>query len=203
MKKFLMIAALVAAPAALAEETSYSYFDATYQLGGDMEFGGGGGSIDSDGYDLDLSFAVNDSMFVVFNYTTTGTDPSVFDINTMSLAAGWHGERFFAKLGWQSDEFDACAIVAPPCTVDDSGYVLDLGLRTIVRDRLELNAHVGVSDTGDLGQSTNFGVGAVLMVAEDIGVSFNYDLRQVSELGGAGGFDLDVTSYGLGFRFNF
>lgn len=193
MKKILMIAALAAAPAAFAE-TSYSYLDVNYQFGGEIDFGGGA-TIDDAGFGFELSYALNDAMFVAFEYTDLSTDPSAVDTTDYSLAIGWHGELAYAKLGYESAEISVCAVLAPPCAFDDSGFMVDFGLRGNPSDEMELNAHVGYSDLGDLDTFTNFGFGAVYMFSESAGVSFNYDLRS--------GDGIDYTSYGLGIRVTF
>ena len=193
MKKFLMIVALVAAPAALAEP-SYNYFDVSYQAGGEMDFCTvflPPCTIDADGFALKGSFVVNDSWFVEFDYNAVGTDPTGIDVTDYALLAGWHNEMFFAKFGYASGEVDLIGFG----TFDDSGLTFDVGLRNMVTDTFELNAHVGYSDLGDFDTFTNFGFGGVFMFTDSMGLSFNYDIRA--------GDDVDFTTYGLGLRVTF
>lgn len=191
--RILALAFALALPLAASADVSYSYLDAGYQFGGDVDIGIG--AVDTDGFALKGSYAVNDTVFVQFDYSALGTDPSGIDFTDWALSIGWHGEMAYAKFGVASEEVDVCGLFTPPCTIDDTGYAIDFGLRAMVTDALELNGHVGYSDLGDLDTYTNYGVGAVFMVGESMGISFNYDLRS--------GDGIDFTSYGIGARFNF
>lgn len=193
MKKLLMVAALAIAPAALAEPT-YSFVSFAYQMDGEISTAGG--SIDTDAYNFKGSFAVSDGMFVEFVYNSIGTDPSALDITDYALAFGFNGEMGYAKFGYESAEFDFCAIFgAPPCTLDDSGFTADFGLRSQVSDQVELNAHVGYSDLGDLETYTNVGFGVAVNVSESADLTFNFDKRL--------GDSFDIQTITIGVRFNF
>jgi hypothetical protein len=187
----LMLAAF--APFAVMADVSYSFAEASYQLGGEVD--DGVTPIDTDGFLLKGSFAVNDNWFVEFDYGMLSTDPSAADITSMSLLAGWHGELIYVKGGYESLEVDACASSAPPCSFDDSGYNLDFGVRSMVGENFELNGHVGISDLGNFDSFTNYGFGAVWSFGENMGVTFNYDMR-------SGDTD-DFSTYGFGFRLDF
>lgn len=191
--KYLAIAFAALLPfAASADDVSYNYFDISYQFGGEQDFGFA--TVDTDGFALIGSFAVDDNWFVKFNYASLGTDPDIGDGGGYTLAGGWHGETFFATLGWQNGEM---------LGGDDSGYNIDFGARSMVSDGFELNGHVGISDLGDFGSTVNYGFGAVWMFSGDMGVSFNYDIANVSDFAAVPGFDVDTSTYGLGFRMNF
>lgn len=191
--KILALALVAAAPfAASADEASYRYLDVSYQFGGSID---AGPSIDTDGFALEASFPIGDNWHVAFDYSDLGTDPSAIDISDWALKAGWHNDVFFANVGLESAEFDFCAVLLPPCTIDDSGYNVDFGVRAMTSDTFELNGHVGYSDLGDLDTYTNYGVGAVFLFSESLGLSFNYEMRA--------GDGIDLSSYGLGLRWNF
>ena len=188
--KILALALVALAPFAVMADVSYSYAEASYQMGGEID-GGGGNTADTDGFALSGSFAVNDNWFVEFDYSTLGTDPSGLDINSMALLAGWHGEMFFAKVGYESLELDA----GGGGSADDSGYNLDFGLRSMVGENFELNGHVGYSDLGNFDTFTNYGFGAMYAFGDNMGITFNYDMRS--------GDGVDFSTYGFGFRLNF
>lgn len=191
--KILAIAFASLLPFAAFADISYSNVDINYQFSGGAE-DNFGASADTDGYGLRGQFSVNDSWYVQFDYLTLGTDPNAGDVDTYALSAGWHNEMFFARLGFES---------ADALGVDGSGYIFDVGLRSEVGEGFELNAHLGMSDNGDVGSSVNYGVGAVYMFNDNMGVSFNYDLRTISDFGNAAGYDVDFDTMGLGFRYNF
>lgn len=179
--KILAIAFAAIAPfAASADEPSYSYADLSYQLGS-IDPGGA----DIDGFRLGFSYGFNDNWFFKFDYSDYSIDPTG-DLSDYSIAGGWHNEMFYALLGYEQAESGPA---------DDSGYMVDFGLRSMVSDGVELNGHVGYSDLGTFETFTKYGVGAVWMFGDNMGVSFNYDMW-------SGDFN-DVDSYGVGFRFNF
>jgi len=177
--KFLAVAFAAAIPFAASADVTYNYADVSYQIGEVSVF-------DTDGFRLSLSHDVSDMWFVAFDYQSMGTDPDVGDVDTYDIFAGWHNDMFFAKVGYGSADYGGA---------DDSGYVLDFGLRTEVSDNLEINGHVSYADYGDLDTFTTIGVGAVFMFSDNMGVSFNYDDTSNDFV--------DSNQYGVGFRFNF
>ena len=187
--KFTVLDLALALPFAASADVSYKYLDVNYQFGGDID--AGGASVDTDGFGIKASFPINDAWFATFDYNSLSTDPSGLDITDWALSGGWRNDMFFAKFGWESAEFD----FGPFGSLDDSGYNLDFGVRTMVSDAVELNGHVGYSDLGDLDTFTNYGFGAVWMFGDNMGASFNYDMRS--------GDGFDQTSMGLGLRVNF
>jgi hypothetical protein len=191
VKKLLMIAALVAAPVALAEP-SYDYIDLGFQAGGEMDLGV---TIDTTGFALEGSKSLSDDTYVQFEYNSIETDPSGVSVTDWALSIGVHGEFAYAEVGLASGGIDFCDVVFPPCEFDDSGFTIDLGLRGMVTDSFELNAHVGHSDMGDFDSFTNYGIGGVFMFSDGVGMSFNYDMRA--------GDIIDLMSYGIGLRINF
>jgi Outer membrane protein beta-barrel domain len=191
--KFLALAFVALAPfAASADAPSYSYIDLNYQMSG--TFDAGFASFDTDGFGLDGSFAIGDNWFVEFDYTALSTDPDIGDVSGYALYAGWHGDLFFAKLGYASADYAG---------TDDSGYSGAFGLRTLLGENFEISAYAGMSDYGNVGSTTDYGLGAVWMFGDNMGVSFNYDLKSLSDYSGIPGFDIDMDTMGVGFRFNF
>lgn len=136
----------------------------------------------ANGYQLAGSKSIGESWFVDGRYNTLsmkvaggfdplgGCDPSVdLDATTMNLSAGWHGENWFAKFGYESyDYFD---LPAPTGT----GYALDGGYRGSLSDAIEYQAHLAYADLGDLGTAIRYGFGFSMLLGDHWGASFNYD----------------------------
>ena len=197
--KILALALAVAAPcAAVADDVRYKYLDIGYQIGGEVEYGFG--TSKTDGYALAAAFEVSDDWFIKFDYSSLATDPSIDDIDRHSLALGWHGELFYASLAWKGME---------AAGTDGSGYGLELGLRSMVTESLELHGYFSTNDLGDAGKQIAYGGSAVWYFnrsapdAHRVGLTFNYDLANVADFAGTPGFDVDSTSYGLGLRVDF
>jgi hypothetical protein len=178
--KILALALVAAAPFAASADVSYSYIDVAYQTGSADP-----GGQDYDGFLLKASGAFSDNWFVEFNYGDYSFDPAG-DLSDMALMLGWKNDMFFAKLGYEDAESGGFS---------DSGYVFDVGARGMVADSFELNGHVGMSDLGTFESFTNYGFGAVWYFGDNMGLSFNYDIRS--------GDNADLDQMGVGFRFNF
>lgn len=193
-KKYLALALVAFTPfAASAATASYQFVDLSYQVGGDIDVGIG--SIDTDGYILKAAMPLGESLFLGLDYSRLNTDPSGVEFTDYVLALGLHGETFYAKFGYESAEFQACGAVLPPCVLEGNGYNLDLGMRSMMSERIEFNAHLGQSDLGDLGTMQVYGAGAVFLFTEHAGLSLNYDIRSND--------NVDFVTYGLGFRMSF
>jgi hypothetical protein len=190
--KILAIAFASLLPFAASADVSYNYIDLNYQMSGSADFGFG--TADTDGFGVKGSYAFNDNWFFEFDYQTLSTDPDVGNADSYALEAGWHGDLFFVKVGYGSADYFG---------VDDAGYTASVGVRTILGENFEVNAYVGMGDYGDVGSTTDYGVGAVWMFNDNMGVSFNYDLRSLSDFAATPGFDIDLDTMGFGFRYNF
>ncbi len=186
----LLFAALT--PLAVLADASYSYIDLNAQIGGNGD--GGFFTVDTEGFGAKGSLGLGDSLFIEVNLLSLQTDPDIGDADSSALFIGLHGESFFAKVGVESVDYAGA---------DDSGFTADVGLRMMPGENFELNLHYGMSDLGDVGTATNYGLGAVLMFNPTMGVSINYDMRSVADFGGIGGLDVDLTTYGVGFRLSF
>lgn len=190
--KLLALMFVTLAPLAAQASASYSYLDLNAQLGGNGE--SGIFNVDTEGFGAKGSLGLGDHLFVELDIQSLQTDPDVGDLDSNALFVGLHGDTFFVKVGIESADFGGA---------DDSGYTADVGLRMMPGESFEVNLHYGMSDLGDVGTSTNYGVGAVLMFNPTMGISINYDMRAISDFAGVGGFDVDLTTYGVGFRLSF
>ena len=207
MKKFLMIAALAVAPAVLADAPSYQYLEASIQKGSiDLDYPPGpfSASTDADGFSYRGSFAINEQVYAQIDKLDLGTnsDGQIGAAGIDQLSIGWHNDMFFARLGYEWAYGPEYFIPAA-----GSSYLLDMGLRTMVSETFEVSAHYGMSDSGpDFGKSMVYGVGAAFMFDEKMGVTFNSDLRKISDYAETNigpEMSLDVKNYGFGFRYNF
>jgi len=181
--KFLALAMVAAAPFAASADVSYSYADFSYQSGSAEA---GPFSADFDGFMLKASGEFSDNWFVQFDYGSFSFDGGG-DLDDMALFLGWKNDMFFAKIGFEDADAGAGA--------SDSGYALDFGARGMMSDGFELNGHIGYSDLGTFDTFTNYGFGAVWYFGDNMGVSFNYDMRS--------GDNVDIDHFGVGFRYNF
>jgi hypothetical protein len=202
MKKFLMVAAIAAAPAVLADAPSYDYLQASFATG-TMEFNGFG-ETDADGFAYRGAFSIDDSLFAQIDFLDlgTGSDAQIGAAHANSLSFGYHDDMFFARVGYEWVSGPELFIPAA-----GSGLLVDVGLRTIISEGLEVSAHYGRAEgSAGFGQSTMYGVAGAYQASESMAITVNYDLRKVSdyaELLIGPGLDVDMKSYGIGLRWNF
>jgi len=174
---------------ALADGISYSYVQAAYQeLDIDI---GGGPNADGDGFAVAGSAAVGDNAFVFAGYGSYDLE-SVIDYSVLSVGAGYHDSLsgktdWYATLAYVKAELDAGFFG----NVDDSGYGVAVGLRSMVSPSLELYGNIGYTDLGDGADGTAVGLGLWYTVSGNIA------------LGLGASFEEDITSYGVGVRLYF
>lgn len=185
----LMGILMLSGAAALADDLSYSRIQATYQ---EVDLDAGGGvDVDGDGFGVGGSFAIGDSWYAFANYATADFD-SVVDLTILTIGAGWHtaiSEKtdFYAELGFADGEIDVSGFGSE----DDSGYSVEIGIRSMVNENLELFGSVGQVDFDDFGDGTALGAGLWYTVSGNFALGLGAD------------FEDDVTSYGLGARLYF
>ncbi len=190
MFRYSFIAVLMlSGAAALADGPSYSYIQAAYEEV-DVDFGGGIDA-DGDGYSVGGSVAIGDSWFVFAGYGTSDLE-SVVDLTVLTIGGGWHtsiapNTDFFAALGFADGEIDLSGFGSE----DDTGYSVEVGLRSMVNEKLELTGSVSQVDFDDFGDGTTINAGLW------------YTLSGNLALGLGASFEDDVTSYGAGIRLYF
>lgn len=190
MLRYLSIGALMLSSAtAMAEGPSYSYIQASYQ---EVEFdiGGGFGSADGDGFGVAGSVAINDSWYVFAGYSSAEIE-SVIDLNQFSIGAGWHSAinettDWFVSVGYVGAEVSAPGFGS----VDDTGFGVGLGMRSMINPKLELAGSINYADFGDGGE-TSLGLGAWYTISGNFAVGLGAD------------FGDDVSGYGIGIRLYF
>lgn len=179
MKKLLMIAALVAAPAALAE-LNYDYFDVTY---GQTDFLG----LDSKDTTLFVSNELADQVNFRFGYTNY----DLFDTSGLMLGLGYNKPI--------SDATDFVMTVDAVRLSNDFGefpyFAFGLGVRSAVSDAVELEGGLvyGVASFGTNAGSDEFGV--------SVGGRFNLTEAFAFGLGYRSFDDLDTLSFTARFSF--
>ena len=155
-----------------------------------MDFGGGIDA-DGDGYSVGGSAAIGDSWFIFAGYGTSDLE-SVVDLTVLTIGGGWHtsispNTDFFAALGFADGEIDISGLGSE----DDTGYSVEVGVRSMVTEQLELSGSVSQVDFDDFGDGTTINAGLW------------YTLSGNLALGLGASFEDDVTSYGVGIRLYF
>lgn len=150
-----------------------------------------GFSFDGDGFGIGGSFEVGESWFIGVGYSTIGFDFGI-DLDQISVGGGYHAGMsdrtdFFATLSYLSVEVSASGFGS----VDEDGYGVAVGVRSMLTDNVELNGSLGYSDLGDGADGTAFNVGALYSFTESFAVGFDIGIEE------------DVTLYSLGGRFYF
>jgi len=189
-KPLLGIALVFSLSPAFAGDLSYNFIEIGY-LEAELDDDLAGFSVDGDGYGIGGSFEVGENWFVGVSYSTIGFDFGV-DLDQISVGGGYHfgmSDRtdFFATLSYLTAEVSASGFGS----VDEDGYGVTIGIRSMLSDNFELNGGIGYSDLGDGADGTAFNAGAL------------YSFTPTFAIGLDIGVDEDVTLYGLGARFYF
>jgi long-subunit fatty acid transport protein len=190
-KKILFGTALIfALSPAFAGSPSYNFIDIGY-LEAEFDDDLTGFSVDGDGYGISGSFEVGENWFVGVGYSSIGFDFGV-DLDQVSVGGGYHfgmSDRtdFFATLSYLWAE----ASVSNFDSVDEDGYGVAVGIRSMLTDNFELNGSIGYADLGDGADGTSFNAGALYSFTKTFAIGFDI------------GIDEDVTLYALGGRFYF
>lgn len=132
----------------------------------------------ANGFQLAGSMSIGDSWFVDGRYNalsmdvTNGACTGVIglDATTINISGGWHGENWYAKIGYESYEY-----FDQPGN-EGTGFALDGGYKGALSDAIEYSAHIGYADLGDLGTAIRYGFGFSMLLGDSWGVSMNYDL---------------------------
>ena len=190
-KKLLLGTALVfALSPAFAGDLSYNFIEIGYQKA-DLDDDLAGFSIDGDGYGIAGAFEVGENWFIAVGYSALDFDFGV-DLDQLSVGGGYHfgmseSTDFFATLSYLTAEISASGFGS----LDEDGYGVAIGVRSLLTDKVELSGSIGYSDLGDGADGTAFNVGALYSLTENFAVGFDI------------GIDEDVTLYGIGGRFYF
>ena len=171
-----------------ADDLSYSYLDPAY-ITTDID----GFDDNVDGFALRGALEVTDQFFGWAGYTTQSTE--VFgedlDYTTLSIGGGYAWPLsptadIYGRLGYITEEVEYAGFNA-----DDDGFLLGAGLRGRVAQEFELEGGVNYIDLSDSGDDTS------LYAAGRWYFTPSFAAGLEAELGD------DVTTYGIGVRWNF
>jgi hypothetical protein len=188
MNRILCGAALLAfSLAAAAEAPSYSYIQAGYvEIDLDNSFG----DIDGNGFTAGGSVPLSDQWHVFAGYSSSDFDFNV-DIDEFTIGGGWHRAitgrtDFVAELGYVRADASTNGF-----SIDDNGLAAGVGVRSMLRDNLELFGSINHVELDEAGGGTSVGGGLWYIVSGNLA------------LGLAAEFDDDATAYGAGIRLYF
>ena len=156
---------------AMAEQPSYNFFDGGYLR------------LDLDDLDLDPtgffargSVEISDNWFLHGGLQSADDSTGVVDVDAdqFNLGAGFKTDlgtntSLHVVLDYINVEVEAANRFGGRASVDENGYGLGVGVRSMASENFELNADVGYSDLGDE-DGLGFGVGAVWYVTESLGL---------------------------------
>ena len=162
----------------------YTYLDIS-ALEYDMDFGGI--DIEPDGYKLDLSVSLGDSLYGIIerNKTDGKIGNSSFDFDTEGYGFGFHGDSWFASYTYNTWEFD------------DTEFDVDtirVGFRNMWTDNLEFNASYSWNNIEDADNDDGFQVGFAYELFNNFHIVTEYET-----IGG----DLDIDYLTAGIRLSF
>jgi hypothetical protein len=177
-KRKLLIGALasVAACSSFAEDSdlSYTYVGVAYQTGEIVDE-------DFAGFGIGGSAAINDSIFVLGQYSSLISDDEFdvgfgagdIEVTQFNFGIGFHTPMannvdFVASLSYVDAEIEYLGV-----TVDGNGYLLSLGVRGKPTDVLELSAAINYADIEDEGEA-GYGVSARFFAAPKISIGLGY-----------------------------
>jgi hypothetical protein len=189
-----MVAATLALPmVASADDVTYSYADLNY-VTTDID----GVDEDLDGFALRGSIEITDQAFLFGNYTDQSAESGGVDVDytTYTIGGGYAWSLsdtadLYGKLGYANAEVEVNVPGFGGFKVDDDGFLLGMGLRGRVAQVFELEGSVNYLDFSEGGDDTSLGVAARWFLTDQLNVGLEGD------------FGDDVTTYGVGMRWNF
>lgn len=186
LRSTLIVLSLAFAASASAENFNYNYLSAGF---GTLEFDDI--NVDGNGFTLDGSYAISDSLHVFAGYDTAGLDLGV-DANTWNAGIGYNTSvsdkiDMVARLSYEYIEIDVPAVGS----VDDNGLGLGIGLRYAANEEVELNAGIDYVDYSDGGDDTAFALGGRYKFTEEFSVGLD------------GSWGDDTSRYSISGRYYF
>lgn len=180
---------IFAGQSALANELSYSFVEVDY-IDGDIL------GESADGFGIAGSFELGDVFFLGGSYQDSEIDDFGTDVELLRLGVGLHG-AISKNLDWVASldyaNIDVSATTGSMSVSDDeSGYILDLGIRGLVGDAAEYSFAIIQSDVSE--SDTGFRVGGRYHFG-DSNVSAGLDYVQY-------GSDWDQLELGVRYQFD-
>ncbi len=195
IKKTLIVGALssIVSWSALAADSPLSYSNAGIgYMTGDIA------DVDFSGFGVYGSYALNDSFFVIGDYTSISSDDK-FEIESdsddieatqFSIGLGFHtpisdATDFVATLSYADAEVEFFDL-----TEDGNGYIMSAGVRAKPTQEIELQAFLNYADIED-GSETGYLLGARYFTMPTLSLGLNY------------GSSDDFDSFSFDVRFDF
>ena len=184
MKKLLGIVLVVFAFPAFAADVNYNYAEIGYQK---IDIDDNFIDVDGDGFGIGGSFELGENWFLAASYASADFDFGI-DLDQISVGVGYHVDisdntSFYGKLMAVRAEASGFGESA-----DEDGFGVEIGLRGMVTDNVELGGSLGYVDLGDAGDGTSVGAHLLYNFNESFAVGIFIDVEE------------DVNSYGGGFR---
>ncbi|TRX54024.1 outer membrane beta-barrel protein [Thalassomonas sp. M1454] len=174
----LIIASSFYSTASLAESPSWNKVEQSYVM---MDVDKT--DIEASGYAVNISKLVSDNIFAVGGYLQVRDDIKVegntvhLEYYTANFGLGYRSEIFkdtdiFVTAEYVIADLEA-RFAANSESVDDSGYALSTGFRSMIIDDLEANVEMR-STTIDDETDTQFGAGIEYFVTENLSIGLNH-----------------------------
>lgn len=193
---------LGASMATAADKLSYSYLEAEYVFGDQLDVDvGGDDKFDVDGTRFKGSAALTNNVFAWGSSTSLdvdlphGWDDSSFDSQSIGIGGNFTLVPGARQLdAWGGVSYERVEIFG----FNDDGYGLNAGLRWAALEVLELNASTSLRDYGD--EAWVYGVGAVYSATPQLGLVANWERW---EFDGDSGIDPKMDLFSVGARWTF
>jgi hypothetical protein len=152
---------------------NYSYVEISYD---ESDFDVGGGDIDGDGFTLSGSYQINDEWHAFASYGTADLDFGV-DVDTLAIGAGYvlplrDDVDLYGRVLYINQDVDV-----PAGDSDEDGLGLQLRVRALVADNVEVEGGIQYVDVGE--NDTSLQAGARYYFTEEfsagVGLTFGGD----------------------------
>lgn len=200
MKKTIAIVGLLAsAPLWAAEGLSYNYLQVDYVADSELDVtlpGVGSGSTDGDGFVLGGVFSINETFYVLADYSDIGYDGSL-DLEEISVGVGGHSNAFtgaidvFGNLTYENIDIGGVG--------DDDGFGAEIGARALLMDALDGYISYKYGSIGDV-DSNFFKLGGSYALTPNWAVVAEYRTGDYEDDSNA---ELDRDDLRIGARYNF
>jgi predicted porin len=179
IKKKLIASAILSifSFSALADTASFNNLEIGYT---DYDFGNG---IKLNGFEISVTREINDNIYITADTVQISDDG--FDLGLTTLGLGFktnltNSTVFFSELSYADLEGD----------IDDSGYEVAAGIRSMVTAQLELKTAVEYINIDD-DSNTSIVIGAAYNFTDSFAAYTDYS------------YDSDLESYAVGLRYIF
>lgn len=189
----VMCTILLALSSAAQADSKLSY---NFAEAGGVKIKGDNG-LDADGYAINLSGLISETLYLTGNYADVETDPfagGTVESTAYSLGLGFRSPLspttdFTASAAFVSQDLQGTGTFSASSN-DDTGFGLTVGVRARMNSHVEFNAGASYVDIFN-DDSTSFGAGAVLHINPAFAVTGDFSAGDNSD------------SYRVGLRLNY